>query len=284
MSLAPDSTDYPAPAAHRARGRVMTPAFWAMMVVAALCLSAAVIVVVGGPRLFRARPTAPREAPASPQISVASRVALPAEATAPALSNGPPNAVAGLDGRVLSLEAHQNRVLDAAGEALAATVLTQAASGPRPFAQTLNQFSRVLAPPQTAVLTPLATQGAPSRTELARQLDDIATRLAVEARAPGRKASLPARLSYALSRLVSIRRLDPNGTGPDALVAQAQIAADSGDIESALTLVSRLPPMSDEALTSWRDGARRRIIIDQAIGALQAQAVSDLAAARVGGP
>jgi hypothetical protein len=115
-------------------------------------------------------------------------------------------------------------------------------------------------------------------------LDEIATRLAVEARAPGPKASLPARLSYALSRLVSIRRLDPNGNGPDALVAQAQNAADAGDIDVALSLVSRLPPMADDSLSAWRDGARRRIAIDQAIGALQAQAISDLAAARSGPP
>lgn len=278
MSVAPDSADYTAPPTPRARARVMTPAFWAMMAVAALSLLAALVVVIGAPRLLGARVMAPA---ATPTRALPSPVALPAESPAPALPNAPPGAVAVLDGRVLSLEARQNRVLDAAGEALAATVLTQAASGPRPFVQTLNQFSRVLAQPQTAALTPLATQGAPSRTELSRQLDDIATRLAVEARAPGRKASLPARLSYALSRLVSIRRLDPHGTGPDALVAQAQIAADSGDIEGALALVSRLPPVSDDALTSWRDGARRRIVIDQAIGVLQAQAVSDLAAARV---
>ncbi len=263
----------------------MTPAFWAMMVVAALCLVAAIVVVVAGPRLFGVRASAPEAAKAASQTATLSTRPAPSfDDSASTLSKAPPAPASGLDGRVSSLEARQNRVLDAAGEALAATILSQAASGPRPFVQTLNEFSRVLTEPQTSALAPFATQGAPSRAELSRQLDEIATRLAVEARAPGPKASLPARLSYALSRLVSIRRLDPNGNGPDALVAQAQNAADAGDIDVALSLVSRLPPMADDSLSAWRDGARRRIAIDQAIGALQVQAISDLAAARSGPP
>jgi hypothetical protein len=189
-----------------------------------------------------------------------------------------------LQGRVSALEARQGRVLDAAGEALATAALTQAANQPRPFALTLSQYDRVLAQPQAAALAPLAAQGAPTRAELARQLDEVAARLAVDSRAPSPGASLPARIAYAVSRLVSIRRLDPTGTGPEALIAQAQIAAGAGDIETALALTSRLPPTTNTALASWREGARRRVTIDQAISALGARAVADLAAARMSQP
>jgi hypothetical protein len=282
MSVAPNSADNPVQSAHYVRRRLMTPMFWAMMMAALLCLGAAALVVIDGPRLFPA-PAVPAQARAVAPPAV-SPLATAIVATSPIPTAPPPSIddAAGLRTRVAALEARQDRLLGAAAEALAVAGLSQAASQPRPFSQTLDQFNRILAEPQVAALAPLALQGAPTRIDLAHQLDDIAARLAVEARAPGRRASLAARLAYALSRLVSVRRLDPSGSGPEALIAQAEAAANAGDIEGALALTSRLPQTTDAALRGWRESAQRRIAIDRALAVLEAQSVSDLAAARSG--
>jgi hypothetical protein len=196
----------------------------------------------------------------------------------------PAPADAGLAGRVATLEARQDRILNAATEALAVAALSRAADQPQPFAQALGAFAKAIPGPETAALAPLALQGAPTRTQLARGLDDLASRVAAEARVPAEGASLPARIAYALSRLVSIRQVDPAGSGPDAIIARAEIAANAGDIEGALNLLSRLPASSNGVLAAWRDSARRRVAIDQALAGLQAVALTDLASARSAPP
>jgi hypothetical protein len=208
-------------------------------------------------------------------------MSLGAEPAGPVAAVGsPPSSDAGLAARVGALEARQNRMLDAATEALAVATLSHAADQSQPFAQTLGAFARALPSAGVAALTPLALQGAPTRTELARSLDDLAARLAAEARVPAEGASLPARIAYALSRLVSIRQVDPAGSGPDAIIASAEIAANSGDIEGALRLLSRLPASTNAPLAAWRDSAHRRVAIDHALARLQAEAMTDLALAR----
>jgi hypothetical protein len=83
---------------------------------------------------------------------------------------------------------------------------------------------------------------------------------------------------------VSIRQVNPAGTGPDAIIARAEIAANAGDIEGALSFLSRLPSSTNASLASWRELARRRVAIDQAIAGLETQAMSDLAVARSAPP
>jgi hypothetical protein len=92
-----------------------------------------------------------------------------------------------------------------------------------------------------------------------------------------------AQLTYALSRVVSVRRIDATGRGPDAVLAQAERRAGDGDLEGAVAVLDTLPPGARGGLAPWRDKAVRRIEIDGHIAGLRAQAAADLAALRSAG-
>ena len=279
MPAAPDSPEFAASPDAPRRVAVMSAPFWAMMILAGLCLLGAALVVSLGPGLFAGRPSAAPPASIaaplpSPQVSPA---VFRAMAPQPGPLSGDPG---GLDMRVARLETAQGRLADAATMALAVAVLTQAADQPRPFAQLVVRFQEALPGGAALALTPLALQGAPTRLELAQDLSAVASAAAVEARAPGRNSGLGARIAYIFSRLVSVRRLDPGGSGPEGIISRAEISAASGDTETALALINQLPPQARPTLANWRQAAQRRIAIDDQIGALQAGAVANLAAAR----
>ena len=89
-------------------------------------------------------------------------------------------------------------------------------------------------------------------------------------------------MSSALGRiksLVSIRRVgeEVSGDDPEALLAQAEVALDNGDLPEAVKLLGMLPPAGLEAADSWLDKAKGRIAVMTAIDALQAQAIGALA-------
>jgi hypothetical protein len=290
MTVEPDAAPFvprPAPAT---RPVILSAAFWLAMFLALISILVAAFFVVG-PRLMPQRGPSNAATIAGGDSGAVSSSAAPAQVmgagspAAPTIATHPaPAELYGLQSRVANLEIRQAKILDAATEALAVASLSRAADQSQPFGQTLSAFARALPGAETATLTPLALQGAPTRTELARSLDDLAARLAAEARAPVQGSSLPARLAYALSRLVSIRQVNPAGTGPDAIIARAEIAANAGDIEGALSFLSRLPASTNASLASWRESARRRVAMDQAIAGLETQAMSDLAVARSAPP
>ena len=73
---------------------------------------------------------------------------------------------------------------------------------------------------------------------------------------PDRHAGFMAQLAYAVSRVVSVRRVDAAGRGPDAVLAQAERRADDGDPgrrgRHARHPAGRAPERA------WRPGATRR--------------------------
>jgi hypothetical protein len=272
MTVPPD----PAPA-HPPRRPLLTGGFWVMMVFCALCLLAAAAVVGLGPRLWAVRPASP--AGPSPAAAPAAPLVYAPPATLAAGPAAPPD-VGALAGRVAALETNEGRTMNAAASALAVSALAEAAAGPQPFASQLTAFSRLLpSSPDVIALAPLAQQGAPTREQLAASLNDLAGQVAIAARAPGRDADVGARLLYALSRVVSVRRVDPGASGVDAALARAQRRADDGDLAGALAAMDGLPASTRATLGPWRERATRRIEIDRRIAALRAQALNDLAAA-----
>ena len=282
MSALPDPAELAPPrhpADYRPR-RLMSRGFWVAIGFCALCLVAAAGVVVFARRGAPIAARAPAFQSVVPAPTLAAAPLIPASRALPDLAAPPP--VADLDARVRRLEDGEGRALDAAAEALAAAGLSDAAAEPRPFGDALSAFQRILpASANTAGLRALALQGAPTRTELAAELGRTAPRLAVEARAPGKRAMILDRMAYALSRVVSIRRLDTAGAGPDAVIVRAQRLADQGDLPGAVAaLDAGLPPPARAALQTWREQALRRIAIDEAIAGLRAEAVADLARAR----
>jgi hypothetical protein len=267
------------PAAY-GRRRVLSPGFWAMISLCVLCIMAGMAIVTFAPRLLRAHPVAPQTV-TQPAALAAPEGPYVGAATAPASGAGlQPAQLGALTDRVARLEANQARSLGAASAALAASELSEAAAQPRPFVQELAAASRVLPGNlDAAALTPLAAQGAPTRAALAAQLNDIAASISVAARAPDKNAAIMAQIAYAISRVVSIRRVDPQGTGPDAALALAQRRADAGDLEDAIAALNALPARAQGPLQVWRARAARRIDIDRHVGALRATALADMAAA-----
>jgi hypothetical protein len=269
------------------RRRILTPAFWAMLGLSFVCVLAGMAIVILAPRLLHARlapaPAAPSAAaPNTPQVpfpTPGSSATLPGSAIAPA----PGADIASLEARTARLESDQGRMLDAAGGALAAAALSQAAQGPAPFATELAAYQRALPGSLAApALAPLAAQGAPTRAALAERLADIAAEITAAARTPGRGASLASQLLYAISKVVTVRRIDGAGGGADAALARALRRAQEGDLEGALAILDTLPPAAQAPLRAWREAALRRIAIDKEVEALRAEALADLELARLG--
>ncbi len=267
------------------RRRGLSAGFWAAMIFAAACLFAAgTVAIVYGVFSHRAHPAVRSTARPNGTIietpTLAARTQAPQPASLPAIGELPPTVqISALDGRVRRLEESEARTMNAAAAALAAATLSDSAAGPHPFIDDLAAVERLMpGSPHVQALTLLATQGAPTRTALAGELDEIAARAAVAARMPSKDAGFMAQLSYAFSRVVSIRRIDSAGAGPDAIIARAQKRAADGDLESALSLLAALPEPGRGELADWRERAQRRVVIDSHIAALRAMAMANLAA------
>jgi hypothetical protein len=288
---APDLPRDPAQyAAHRPR---LPLSFWLMIVFGLVCVLAGVAVGRLGARLFPVKPAAQSAAPAqtsaadsapngayvAPPPLAATPSGAPITAAAPA---GPtPAAVAALNGRIDQLVQSQHRSASAAGAALAASELGEAAQSSRPFADQLAALDPIL-PDSSALRTlrPLAAQQTPSRAALAADFAVEADHVAVASRAPPKGSGLIKRLLHTLTAVLTIRRVDKlTGDSPDAVLARAQRQVDDGDLEDALTTLNDLPPAGREAIAAWRARAARRVMIDRLIAAIRQGAAQDLAEA-----
>jgi len=271
----------PDPTAYRPKP-LLGATFWAMVAFAVLCVLAGVAIASFGPRWLAGKPAPGAAVEPPPAAATATPPQTSVPATAPAarpLADDVSPDVARLDARVARLEAQQAHASQAAAAALAASVVVEASQGAAPFADELASF-RALAPPSPELqsLERLARAGAPSRIALAASFPDYAARAASAARAPGDKAGLGERILYALSRIVSLRRVgDVPGDGVDALLARADREVEDGDLDRALLTLDRLPPNAREAIAPWRGRAERRAEIDRNAEALRARALQALA-------
>jgi hypothetical protein len=215
--------------------------------------------------------------PAEPPAPVA-----PPVAEAPAAA--PPGSDAALTARLEKLEAQQHRSSQAAASALAAASLAEAAASAAPFDAELGSIGQLL--PATAdlpALQRLARRGAPTRTALAAEFTETVARAAAAAHTPPEGSGFMARLSHALSRIVTIRRVnDVTGFGADAILARAQRELEDGDLEAAVADLDKLPAPARQALGAWRERAQRRIDIDRQVSAIRTAAMRDLAASSGG--
>lgn len=287
MTLAPDPVETAAPRdpALYGRRRLLGPGFWALIAFGLVCVACGAALARYGPGWL-----ARDKAPPAVERSVG-EVEAPRIGAGPPLAGGPNTApapprvaegVAQLEGRVAGLESGQQRALDAAGAALAAATLADAAGGARPFAEDLASLERVLPlSPDLRALGRLARDGAPTRAGLAAEFETLAGRAAVAARDPGRAADFLARLRHALSSIVSIRQVGATqGQSPDAVLARAQKLLNEGDIEGALAETRSLPAPAQAVLAPWRAAAERRVEIDRHVAAIRADALAGLAQAR----
>jgi hypothetical protein len=283
--------DLPRDPAEYAASRPRLPlSFWLMIAFGVVCVLAGVVIGRFGARLFPVKPAAESAAPAqtsaadSPYAPPPALAATPSGApiTSPTAPSGPaPAAVAALNGRIDQLVQNQRRSASAAGAALAASELGEAAQSSRPFADQLAALDPIL-PDSSALRTlrPLAAQQTPSRAALAADFAVEADHVAVASRAPPKGSGLIKRLLHTLTAVLTIRRVDKlTGDTPDAVLARAQRQVDDGDLEDALTTLNDLPPAGREAIAAWRVRAARRVEIDRLIAAIRQGAAQDLAEA-----
>jgi hypothetical protein len=264
------------------RRRGLGLAFWAAMAFGLVCILAGIAIDRYGPKLFPAHPApAPQPhgavsdlqaAPLTPPLSSAPDAGLVAAGAAP-------TDLAGLTARLDQLSADDQRLRQAAAEALAAADVGQAAQTSRPFADQLATLQRLLPDsPDLRTLAGYAASGAPSRAALAMQLDGLADRVAVAAREPPPDSGALAHLAHMLAAVFTIRRVDRlTGSDPDAILARAQAHADDGDIEGAVAELDNLSAPGREAAGAWRAEAERRIEIDRLTAAIRSSAERDLA-------
>jgi Tfp pilus assembly protein PilN len=264
------------------RRRGLGLAFWAAMVFGLLCILAGIAIDRYGPKLFPAHPAPPpvqRGGASYMQPVQIPPPSIDAVSDGPAPAAAAPADVASLTARLDHLDAADQRLRQAAAEALAAADVGQAAQTSRPFADQLTSLQRLL--PDSADLRTLAgyaATGAPSRAALAMQLDGLADQVAVAAREPPKDSGALAHLGHMLAAVFTIRRVDRlTGADPDAILARAQRSADDGDIESAVAELDGLSAPGRDAAAGWRAEAERRIEIDRLTAAIRTSAERDLA-------
>jgi hypothetical protein len=289
MSIAPDPAEIAAPSDPALYGRrrpLMGPGVWTLVALCALCTLLGAMVARFGPDWFPVTPAAgPAEiqavAPAAPPaVRLPFGSPLPVETPA-AVPEAPSAELGRLDARVATLEADQKGVLDAAAAAIAASALADVAQTSAPFGDELAALERALPmSPDLRALTRLAQTGAPTRAGLAADFEALAGKAATAARDPGEDADLLARVQYALSSIVSIRRVGTTrGSSPDAKLALAQRLLDEGDVEGAVRALDVLPDSARAVLNPWVIAAERRIEVDRHVAALRAEALAGLARA-----
>ncbi len=283
MTMTPDTVEPSAPAdpavyARRPRRRGLPLSVWAIILFGLVCVLAGVAAAHYGPRLWpAARSVAPTETPPAADAPAAPLSAAPLAGAPPVIDQPAPD-LAALQARIEALEAEQGDIAAAAAAAVAASSLSSAAVGPEPFDAEVAAMERLLPPSaDLRALHRLAAVGAPSRAALQAGFADQASRAVIALRAPDEKAGLGARIGYALSSIVSVRRIaTTSGAGPDATLARAEKQAGDGDIEAALKTLEGLPPGAAPALAGWRAEAERRVEIDRRVAAVRETALADL--------
>ncbi len=281
---APDTDDITPPrdpaAFARPRGRGI-----GIVAIAALCVICVLLGFAGSQlasRFGAQSPAAPPAEPATPpSLDRQARAPAPVLAGAPSVAPVSASGYEDLEARLASVEAGQHRTLTAAGAALAAAGLAEAAQTSRPFERELAALERVLPlSPDARALRPMAETGAPSRAALAAEYPVAAARASTAAREPGEGAVVVDRIFHALSAVVSIRRVsETSGNGPDAILARAERQAAEGDLVAALATLRALPPGAATAMSGWQARARQRVALDQHLANIRAQALADLAQA-----
>jgi len=288
MTTAPDPAEITPPtdpAVYARRRGGLGFGFWAIVVLCLACIAGGVFLSRYLPSGWLGRPAGETAAPAGAAVAVAPDPA-PARATPRLAGEVAPVPVASsadltaLQARVQALETSQTRTVNAAAAALASASLAEATQGSGSFEAELTALERVLpASAEVRALRPFAEAGAPSRAALAAEFNAAAAKAAVAARDPGDRADFLGRISYALSSIVTIRRVGAaTGDGPDALLARAGDSVAEGDVEGALRTLRGLPPKAAAAMAPWRARAQQRVAVDRQVAAVRAMALTDLMA------
>ena len=260
-----------------------------MMVACLLCIAGGIFIARFVPALFPVDEKSTITIPPIPWKSSAAEPVEPAAeppaitAAVSALTPAPIGSdLTSLKSRIERLESMQSRTVEAASTALATAALVEAAQTSRPFNSELAQVEHLLPDSaDVAALRTLARTGAPTRQVLAADFSDAASSAVAAASKPAANASLVQRIAYAVSSVVTVRRVGSiGGKAADAVLARAELRAQDGDLEQALTELGNLPVSARDAMKGWMDRARSRVEIDRGLANIRASSLRALNASR----
>ena len=193
------------------------------------------------------------------------------------------NRIAGLE---VSLAAAR-QVAVSAGKAdtiaLAAGQLRDALGRGIPFAAEIGTLMRLGRGNPAIVATlakiePMAAKGVPSEVALLASLPSAIEAAVTAIRVPENGGWMD-RTKSKLRGFVRVRRIDGKGTGTDAVLARAEIAARQGDLAAVVNELSMLNGVAARAAASWLAAARSRLEADAAGASLSKIILSGLSSA-----
>jgi uroporphyrinogen-III synthase len=127
-------------------------------------------------------------------------------------------------------------------------------------------------------LSTIAATGAPSLAKLASQFDGLAGNI-VRVGLVSTDGGWVQRTLARLTESIKWRRTDNlAGNGVEAIVARAERALKSRDVEKTIKELSRLEGKPAEAIDQWLIGARAYVVAEKALAELQTRAVAQMAA------
>lgn len=164
----------------------------------------------------------------------------------------------------------------AVARAIAAAALKTAIDRGGPFLAELDTFAGV-APDDPAVtdLRTFAETGIPSRSELAREVPDVATAIVEAVNQPDPNQSWSDRLMSSAKSLVSVRPVgNIEGESVEAIAARMEDKVKNGDLPGASAEWNNLPALGKQASAAFKQSLEARIRVEELVGGALSKAVS----------
>lgn len=164
----------------------------------------------------------------------------------------------------------------AVAKAIAAAALKAAIDRGGPFLAELDTFAGV-APDDPAVtdLRSFAATGAPSRTELIRQVPDVATAIVGSIDQPDPNQGWSDRLMASARSLVTVRPVgNIEGESVEAIVARMEDKVKNGDLPGASAEWNALPERGKQASADFKRSLDARIRVEELVGGALSKAIS----------
>lgn len=187
-------------------------------------------------------------------------------------------AVKPLDEKIAALDAalKARPVGDPAARLVTAfAAIDQAVAAGRPFPAELAAAKA--AGGDVTPLEPYAAGGAPTKTALGAELQDVMAKL--PPLKPAADASVFDRLVASAGSVVKVTPATaPAGSAPADVRARVAAKASAGDLEGALADIEALDPDAKAATAAWADKAKARLAADEALATARTAALARLGA------
>lgn len=156
-----------------------------------------------------------------------------------------------------------------AARKLALADLKLAVQGANPFAVEFAAMQLVSSgDPGLAKISSIAASGAPTRADLANQLQSLIPDILRQVAKPADDASLVTKTGAAFKGLISVRRTDGKGSALEQQLHGIELAMNNDDLAAAISQMQSLEGVALTASESWLSQAKARQKIEQVLAEL----------------